>query len=162
MSLEPLLDSRRVVNVRWNQQEQQLPLYRSEGTWCPEWHSWKGWQAFLRVCLSLFLSISFLLFRRSTFSALFPSNTCGRVLNYPGRTSSDCPTVIACQLSAFDVIKLILGLNFGPCQRAKGQLLSGFPLFTKNFPWGSIHRKNPSVPPATSVNNKLSYEIYHN
>lgn len=40
----------------------------------------------------------------------------GRVPNYPGRTSSDCPAVIACQLFTFDVIKLILGANFNPRQ----------------------------------------------
>lgn len=79
------------------------------------------------------------------FRPFFHPTHGGRVLNYPGRTSSDCPAVIACQLSAFDVIKLILGLNFGPRQRAKGQLLSGFPLFAKNFPWGFMHRKTPSA-----------------
>lgn len=57
-----------------------------------------------------------------------------RAPNYPGRTSSDCPAVIACQLFASDVIKLILGANLDPRQRSKGQLLSSFPLFAKNFP----------------------------
>lgn len=47
------------------------------------------------------------------FRPFFHPTHGGRVLNYPGRTSSsDCSAVIACQLSAFDVIKLILGPNF--------------------------------------------------
>jgi len=113
-----------------------------------------GFSPRLFLSLSLSLSLSYFLVDR-LFRPFFDQTHGERVLNYPGRTSSDCSAVIACQLLAFDVIKLILGPNFGPHQ-AKGQLLSGFPLFAKNFPWGYAHHENPFAPLVIS-NHELSY-----
>jgi len=115
-----------------------------------------GFSPRLFLSLSFSLSLSYFLVDR-LFRPFFDPTHGERVLNYFRRTSSDCSAVIACQLLAFDVIKLILGPNFGPRQRAKGQLLSGFPLFAKNFPWGYVHHENPFAPLVIPANHELSH-----
>lgn len=75
--------------------------------------------------------------RRSTFSDLLSPG--GRVPNYPGRTSSDYPAVIACQLFAFDVIKLILGgeTRRRAVRRAdQGSVVVRFFFICQEFPMG--------------------------
>lgn len=96
--------------------------------------------AFLSLSLSLSLSYFFV---DRLFRPFFHPTHGGRVLNYPGRTSSDCPAVIACQLSAFDVIKLILGLNFGPASTSQGSVVVQFSFICQEFPMGNYTSWKP-------------------